>query len=165
MGAFVRFRAEATGTRGERSLARKETEMGASSTEVKEASSPAREYIQGFHGVRYQTKNVSRAVAFYTNHLGFKVEHQQLPGVRCNFIRTSAHPSQRSWRLRLASNVGRTRPRARRLESRRVTCLGPREDHCCLHAGRTSISQRNRSRTGWEADPAARYRRQPHRVV
>jgi len=32
-----------------------------------------------FHGVRYQTKDVSRAVAFYSKHLGFKVEHQQLP--------------------------------------------------------------------------------------
>ena len=31
------------------------------------------------HGVRYQVKDVSRAVAFYTTHLGFKLEHQQLP--------------------------------------------------------------------------------------
>ena len=31
------------------------------------------------HGVRYQVKDVSRAVAFYTEHLGFKLEHQQLP--------------------------------------------------------------------------------------
>ncbi len=31
------------------------------------------------HGVRYQTKDVARAVAFYTGHLGFKLEHQQLP--------------------------------------------------------------------------------------
>ena len=31
------------------------------------------------HGVRYQVKDVSRAVAFYTQHLGFKLEHQQLP--------------------------------------------------------------------------------------
>lgn len=31
------------------------------------------------HGVRYQTKDVARAVAFYTKHLGFEVEHQQLP--------------------------------------------------------------------------------------
>src|SRR6185503_10483645 len=37
------------------------------------------EFVQGFHGVRYQTKDVSRAVAFYTDHLGFKLEHQQLP--------------------------------------------------------------------------------------
>ena len=31
------------------------------------------------HGVRYQVNDVSRSVAFYTNHLGFKLEHQQLP--------------------------------------------------------------------------------------
>jgi glyoxylase I family protein len=31
------------------------------------------------HGVRYQVKDVSRAVAFYTDHLDFKLEHQQLP--------------------------------------------------------------------------------------
>ena len=35
--------------------------------------------MSAFHGVRYQTKDVSRAVAFYTQHLGFKLEHQQLP--------------------------------------------------------------------------------------
>ena len=29
------------------------------------------------HGVRYQTRNVSRAVAFYTNDLGFTLKHQQ----------------------------------------------------------------------------------------
>ena len=49
------------------------------SAAVNEASSPTREYIQGFHGVRYQTKDVSRAVAFYSDHLGFEVVHQQLP--------------------------------------------------------------------------------------
>lgn len=32
-----------------------------------------------FHGVRHQTKDVSRAVAFYRDRLGFQVEHQQLP--------------------------------------------------------------------------------------
>src|SRR6187402_2742138 len=31
------------------------------------------------HGVRYQVTDVARAVAFYTGHLGFKLEHQQLP--------------------------------------------------------------------------------------
>jgi catechol 2,3-dioxygenase-like lactoylglutathione lyase family enzyme len=29
--------------------------------------------------VRYQVKDVSRSVAFYTHHLGFRLEHQQLP--------------------------------------------------------------------------------------
>ena len=35
--------------------------------------------IQGLHGVRYQVRDVSRSVAFYTESLGFKLEHQQLP--------------------------------------------------------------------------------------
>jgi glyoxylase I family protein len=36
-------------------------------------------FIKSVHGVRYQVKDVAGAVAFYTAHLGFKVEHQQLP--------------------------------------------------------------------------------------
>jgi glyoxylase I family protein len=36
-------------------------------------------YVQGVHGIRYQTKDVARSVAFYTTHLGFTLEHQQLP--------------------------------------------------------------------------------------
>ncbi|HEX5716975.1 MAG TPA: VOC family protein [Thermoanaerobaculia bacterium] len=38
--------------------------------------------IQGvisLHGVRYQVKDVARAVTFYTKHLGFELQHQQLP--------------------------------------------------------------------------------------
>ena len=35
--------------------------------------------IVSVHGVRYQVKDVARAAAFYTGHLGFKLEHQQLP--------------------------------------------------------------------------------------
>jgi glyoxylase I family protein len=31
------------------------------------------------HGVRYQVADVSRAVAFYTTYLGFKLEQQHLP--------------------------------------------------------------------------------------
>ena len=37
------------------------------------------EFIQGVHGIRYQVKDVARSVAFYTTHLGFTLEHQQLP--------------------------------------------------------------------------------------
>jgi glyoxylase I family protein len=32
-----------------------------------------------FHGVRYQVKDVARSIDFYTAHLGFKLEHKQLP--------------------------------------------------------------------------------------
>jgi glyoxylase I family protein len=35
--------------------------------------------VRGFHGVRYHVGDVSRAVAFYTAHLGFQLKHQQLP--------------------------------------------------------------------------------------
>lgn len=35
--------------------------------------------VRGLWGVRYQVKDVSRAVAFYTQHLGFKLDHQHLP--------------------------------------------------------------------------------------
>jgi glyoxylase I family protein len=31
------------------------------------------------HGVRYQVMDVARAAAFYTDHLGFRLERQQLP--------------------------------------------------------------------------------------
>jgi glyoxylase I family protein len=43
------------------------------------SSGDALPFIKGVHGVRYQITDVARAVAFYTQHLGFKVGHQQLP--------------------------------------------------------------------------------------
>jgi glyoxylase I family protein len=36
-------------------------------------------FVEGVHGVRYQVKDVARSVTFYTTHLGFRLEHQQLP--------------------------------------------------------------------------------------
>src|SRR5262245_28889626 len=36
-------------------------------------------FIKSVHGIRYQVKDVARAVAFYTERLGFTLEHQQLP--------------------------------------------------------------------------------------
>jgi glyoxylase I family protein len=36
-------------------------------------------FVQGVHGIRYQVRDVARSVAFYTTHLGFTLEHQQLP--------------------------------------------------------------------------------------
>ena len=35
--------------------------------------------IKAVHGVRCQVKDVARAVAFYTQRLGFTLKHQQLP--------------------------------------------------------------------------------------
>jgi glyoxylase I family protein len=36
-------------------------------------------FIKSVHGVRYQVKDVARAVTFYTQQLGFTLKHQQLP--------------------------------------------------------------------------------------
>jgi glyoxylase I family protein len=36
-------------------------------------------FVQGVHGIRYQVEDVARSVSFYTTHLGFALEHQQLP--------------------------------------------------------------------------------------
>jgi glyoxylase I family protein len=35
--------------------------------------------IKGVHGIRYQAKDVARSIDFYTRHLGFTLQHQQLP--------------------------------------------------------------------------------------
>ena len=36
-------------------------------------------FVKGFHGVRYQVRDIERAVEFYTQRLGFTLEHQQPP--------------------------------------------------------------------------------------
>jgi glyoxylase I family protein len=36
-------------------------------------------FVKSVHGVRYQVTDVARSVAFYTGHLGFTLQHQQLP--------------------------------------------------------------------------------------
>ena len=44
-----------------------------------DAAAQTKNFVLGVHGVRYQVKDVSRSVAFYTEQLGFKLIHQQLP--------------------------------------------------------------------------------------
>ena len=39
----------------------------------------ARAFIAGFHGIRYQVTDVNRAVTFYTQRLGFTLQHAQPP--------------------------------------------------------------------------------------
>ena len=36
-------------------------------------------FVKSFWGVRYQVKDIARAVAFYTEKLGFKLDHQHPP--------------------------------------------------------------------------------------
>ena len=44
-----------------------------------EARADVHTFVKSVHGIRYQVKDVARAVAFYTDHLGFTLKHQQLP--------------------------------------------------------------------------------------
>jgi glyoxylase I family protein len=39
----------------------------------------ARSFITAVHGIRYQVTDVNRAIAFYTERLGFTVQHAQPP--------------------------------------------------------------------------------------
>jgi glyoxylase I family protein len=49
------------------------TEEGKSRPEQRHA------FIDRVHGIRYQVQDVARAVAFYTQQIGFSLEHQHLP--------------------------------------------------------------------------------------
>ena len=50
------------------------------STATRDAVPQTKGFVLGFHGVRYQVKDVARSMEFYTRQLGFKLDHQQLPG-------------------------------------------------------------------------------------
>jgi glyoxylase I family protein len=54
-------------------------ETGSAATMEETGSREPRDLVKGFHGVRYQVRDVLRSVAVYTGHFGFKLEHQQLP--------------------------------------------------------------------------------------
>src|SRR5882672_11646585 len=54
-----------------------ETQRG-SSTVANDTDREKPPAIFSVHGVRYQVTDVARAAAFYTDHLGFRLEHQQL---------------------------------------------------------------------------------------
>ena len=56
----------------------KETSSSATFEDTR-PSATAKSFVKDFHGVRYQVSDVARAVAFYTSHLGFDLEHQHLP--------------------------------------------------------------------------------------
>jgi glyoxylase I family protein len=56
----------------------KEKSSGAT-VEHESPSEASQSFVRDFHGVRYLVSDVSRSIGFYSEHLGFRVEHQQLP--------------------------------------------------------------------------------------
>jgi glyoxylase I family protein len=55
------------------------TQQEKTAATIDDTRSDPQHFVKGFHGVRYQVRDVARAAAFYTEHLGFKLEHQHLP--------------------------------------------------------------------------------------
>jgi glyoxylase I family protein len=45
----------------------------------RQTGSGSQHLVKSFWGVRYQVKDVNRSVDFYTQQLGFKLDHQHLP--------------------------------------------------------------------------------------
>jgi glyoxylase I family protein len=56
-----------------------QTGKESTATSQEQRSSEAESFIKALWGVRYQVKDVSRSVAFYTQQLGFKLDQQALP--------------------------------------------------------------------------------------
>jgi glyoxylase I family protein len=56
-----------------------QTAQGSTATSQKQRSSEAESFIKALRGVRYQVKDVSRSIDFYTKQLGFKLEQEHLP--------------------------------------------------------------------------------------
>ena len=48
-------------------------------TTINRPSQDSKSFVQGLWGVRYQVKDVSRSIAFYTEALAFKLDQQHLP--------------------------------------------------------------------------------------
>ena len=55
------------------------TQSSDASRETGSSPKEGQSFILGLWGVRYQVKDVSRSVAFYTHQLGFKLDQQNLP--------------------------------------------------------------------------------------
>ena len=56
-----------------------ETRESAATMDKERSAQDSQRFVKGFHGVRYQVRDVGRSVTFYTEHLGFELEHQQPP--------------------------------------------------------------------------------------
>ena len=67
------------------------------------------------HGVRYQTRDVNRAVAFYTQQLGFELKHQQGSAFRNRVVRRRRRSFERARQLRGPAVAGPPGAASRRI--------------------------------------------------
>ena len=69
--------------------------------------------------VRYQVRDVDRAIAFYTEHLGFQLTQRAGAGVRYGVTGGPASSPERPRELRIETDAGRAPTRTRRVEPNR----------------------------------------------
>ena len=121
--------------------------------------------INAVHGFRYQVKDVARAVAFYTQRLGFTVKHQQLPA----FANVSLGGADV-----LLSGPGasgsRPMPNGERQDTRWLEPHRAEGDrsarlHRRAQARRCHVSQRDGGGSGWPADTDRRSGWESTRIV
>ena len=74
-------------------------------------------FVKNVHGIRYQVKDVARAIAFYTNHLGFKLERQRLPAFANISLGDAQIILSGPGASRITANAKWSNPGARRVES------------------------------------------------
>ena len=122
-------------------------------------------FVQTVHGVRYQVKDVARSVAFYTTHLGFTLEHQQLPA----FASVSLGDAQILLSGPQASG-SRPMPDGQRQEPggwNRVVLRVTRSSrvHRDPEESGPPFPERHGDRAWRQANPGRGSRRQSHRVV
>ena len=55
------------------------TQLSDKSTQTRSQPGGSQRLVKSFWGIRYQVKDVSRSIHFYTHQLGFKLDHQHLP--------------------------------------------------------------------------------------
>ncbi len=122
-------------------------------------------FVKGVHGVRYQVADVARSVAFYTQHLGFTLQHQQLPAFANVSLGDAQILLERPRRVGLAADAGRASAGAGRLEPRRAEGGGSARLHRSIEEGRTPLPQRDGNRSRRPPDPGGRSRRQSHRAL
>ena len=110
-------------------------------------------FIKSVHGVRYQVKDVAGAVAFYTERLGFKLVHQQLPAFASVSLGDAPNPVERTGRLRISSITKRSDAGARRMESCRAEGRRPAGVHQRVKEVRGALSEPDGDRAWWSPDP------------
>ncbi len=122
-------------------------------------------FVLGFWGVRYQVKDVQRAIAFYTKVLGFKLDFQNLPafgqvstgGLKLILSGPGASGSRPMPDGRAAGSWG--------LEPDRAARRRPAGPHRRTAAERCSLPKHPGSRSRRPANSAGRPRRQPDRTL